>query len=278
MMETTVSTETARVRYAASIVGGDTNDPRILALNWVRPGSRVLEIGCGHGAVTRLLVEKLRCTVVACDFDADCEQDLAGVAERFVCGDIDDEAVLSALGGPFDFILLMDVLEHLPRPAETLQRIRARVAGPTTGFVVTLPNFLVWHVRVPIIMGRFQYEDSGTLDRTHLRFFSPESAQELLREGGLEVADSNTTWNIPLLGPAWVIAHYAEDPQVPGKAMRRFPKLAHLVPSLVRAHRKANALGWTSLLALAAKTVQQSAPAFWTNHIVMLGIPAESAP
>lgn len=269
-MPSTKESSATEVRYAASILQADSNDPRIQGLQWVTPGSRVLEVGCAHGAVTRLMVEKLGCTVVAVDTNPACAASVHGVATRFVCGDIESPEVLAQIRGEYDHILLMDVLEHCPRPERVLETLRA-YAHPKSTFIVTLPNVLVWHVRLPITLGRFEYADSGTLDRTHLRFFSIDSARELLTSSGIDVIDSKTTWNIPFLGQAWLYAQLAEDPHVPAKAIRRFPKAAGIVPALVRSHQFINSLGWLKLLNRSAQVIRRVAPTLWTNHVVMLG-------
>jgi len=105
----------------------------------------------------------------------------------------------------------MDVLEHLPRPERTIRALLDSVASRAE-FIVTLPNFVVWHVRLPILFGQFAYQLSGTLDRTHLRFYGLESAAQMLVDGGLQVFASDATWSIPLLGEAWSLAKFADDP------------------------------------------------------------------
>jgi hypothetical protein len=55
--------------------------------------------------------------------------------------------------------------------------------------LVLLPNVACWRIRKALfIAGAFAYEDTGILDRTHLRFFTVDSAHALLEASGYRVA------------------------------------------------------------------------------------------
>ncbi len=44
--------------------------------------------------------------------------------------------------------------------------------APGGRVLVSVPNVAVWNVRFGLLFGRFEYTPTGTLDRTHLRFFT----------------------------------------------------------------------------------------------------------
>jgi hypothetical protein len=54
-------------------------------------------------------------------------------------------------------------------------------------------------VRFAHLFGRWQYEETGVLDRTHLRFFTRRSARWLIDQVGLEIV--KTTYNPGLIRP-----------------------------------------------------------------------------
>jgi O-antigen biosynthesis protein len=86
-------------------------------------------------------------------------------------------------------VLLGDVLEHLRDPLASLRQA-VRKLKPS-GFIVTsLPNVAHGDVRLSLMQGRFRYADVGLLDRTHIKFFTLETARELITEAGLFVADT----------------------------------------------------------------------------------------
>lgn len=150
------------------------------------PGSRVLEIGASTGYFSQLLKEK-GCDVTAIELDEGAASDASGVVDRMVVGDVEDPAVLERAEGPFDVVLLMHVLEHLVDPWRVLRGLRREIA-PGGRVLVLLPNVAAWTVRKDLFFkGRFEYTDVGLLDRTHLRFFTLESARDLLEDTGYEI-------------------------------------------------------------------------------------------
>jgi hypothetical protein len=54
--------------------------------------------------------------------------------------------------------------------------------------VASIPNARHYRVSFGLLFGgRWRYEESGVLDRTHLRFFVRETAVALVESGGLRV-------------------------------------------------------------------------------------------
>jgi 2-polyprenyl-3-methyl-5-hydroxy-6-metoxy-1,4-benzoquinol methylase len=111
---------------------------------------------------------------------------LQGVYERYVIGD--GESALDQLAGErYDCIVLADVLEHLVDPWSLLGRARQMLA-PGGCVVASIPNVrnigLIFNL---LARGRWRYEDSGLLDRTHLRFFTRTEIHELYASAGLVI-------------------------------------------------------------------------------------------
>ena len=108
--------------------------------------------------------------------------------------DLDHEP-LDASG--FDVVVFADVLEHLRDHGSVLQS--ARGAGRA---IVSLPNIGNWTARPLIVAGRFPLEGYGLFDRTHLRFFTRESAKELLTANGWTLTGRNVVPGpLPFRGP-----------------------------------------------------------------------------
>ena len=80
----------------------------------------------------------------------------------------------------YDAIIFADVLEHLPWPEQALKKYLPLLKRGGS-VIVSLPNVGLWSVRLSLLLGRFEYEDTGVLDRTHLRFFTRRSAIALLK-------------------------------------------------------------------------------------------------
>jgi 2-polyprenyl-3-methyl-5-hydroxy-6-metoxy-1,4-benzoquinol methylase len=86
----------------------------------------------------------------------------------------------------FDVIVFADVLEHLRQPDKVLLNLRKYLRAD--GFMVaSLPNIARIDIRLKLILGRFDYGDSGILDKTHLKFFTLSSAKKLFTENGFMI-------------------------------------------------------------------------------------------
>jgi SAM-dependent methyltransferase len=168
--------------------GAPVSVEKALVLARVPPEARVLEVGAHTGYFTSLLHER-GCRVTALEADPRAAAHAAPWAERVVTGDVEDPAVRARLDGPFDRVLFMHVLEHLVDPWAVLRAARALVA-PGGRLIALLPNVACWRVRKALFFrGTFEYEETGILDRTHLRFFTVDSGRALLEASGWRVAD-----------------------------------------------------------------------------------------
>lgn len=234
----------------------------------------MLEVGCGHGAVTRELVDRLRCRVTAVDIDRSCRPHVQQSGAAFVHGDVTSREVLDQLDDDYDFVLAMDVLEHLADPVAALKALSEHASDDAL-FIITLPNVAVWHVRLPFLTGRWDYTDGGTLDRTHLRFFTPRSAVEMVVEAGFDVCHVDYSWNVPVLAKlcstAALCQSYLNGTLLePGRQKRRLSTLEH---SVIVLHRMANALGWLRGLNRLGRRVARSSPSLWRNHVLISARP-----
>lgn len=147
---------------------------------------RVLDIGCGTGHTARLLAER-GCSVVGVELDEAAAVMAAAWCEKVVVCDLDVTDLRDKLDGDtFDTIVAADVLEHLRDPVAVLRTL-APLLRPGGRVLVSVPNVAHGSVRLALMTGRFDYNDIGILDRTHLRFFTVHSVQELFAAAGYAV-------------------------------------------------------------------------------------------
>lgn len=157
-------------------------------LSAVGPKTRVLDVGCATGIVTRALKERLGCGVTAVDVSDAMAQEAARYADEVVVGDISRAETREKLTGPFDCILFADVLEHLADPWETLRWAKTMLSS--SGCVLaSIPNVAYYRVRLRLLAGRFEYTKFGILDDTHLRFFTLKTAKRLFIDSGYAVSE-----------------------------------------------------------------------------------------
>ena len=147
----------------------------------------VLEVGCAEGRTGAVLKAEGRARWVAGIELMDVAANQArSVLDQVLSGNIEN-MVLPFAEGQFDVIILADVLEHLVDPWSTLHHLKFYLK--TNGlFIVSLPNVRNWRVLMPLLFnGKWEYQDEGIMDRTHLRFFTRTGMIDLLRVCGFEI-------------------------------------------------------------------------------------------
>ena len=153
-------------------------------------GLALLDMGFGTGELARRV--RPRCRYLAgIDSDAEAARAAGDLFDEVHVGDL-AEGLVRPFARPFDVIVAGDILEHLPRPEELMEPIRALLA-PGGRLLLSLPNVANVTTRLALLAGRFDYTDRGILDRTHLRFFTRESARALLRTSGFRIVGEWTT-------------------------------------------------------------------------------------
>lgn len=152
-------------------------------------GLKVLDLGCGGGFVGE---ELKRRGVAAVVHGVEIDPGAAAAAEtrldRVWVADLDG-ARIDFVDPPYDAVIAADVLEHVRHPERVLGEI-VGLLQPGGTLVASVPNIRFVRVVAPLVLrGRFEYAESGVLDRTHLRFFTRSSLLALLRDGGLVVEE-----------------------------------------------------------------------------------------
>ena len=202
-------------RLSLKTMNPDDSHGKMLGL--IEPGSLVLETGCANGRFSAVLTE-IDCRVVGIEIDPQAAEQAKEFCANVIVGDLETEETWAQIPGGFDTIIFGDVLEHLVRPWRVLRALRDRLK-PGGSIIVSIPNIAHWDTRIGLLRGRFDYQENGLLDATHLRFFTRRTAYELLRECGYRIVDRDDSLRLPM----WVYSV---------RLVRRFaPKL---LPLLVR--------------------------------------------
>ena len=145
--------------------------------------SRVLDLGSGTGAVGAALKEK-ECYVVGCDI---VRGGLVEKFDHFFLADL-DRGIPDMKNERFDFILALDVVEHLRSPEDFLDQLRNFAAGsPDTQVIISTGNIAFFAMRLSLLLGRFEYGKRGILDRTHTRLFTLATFRRMLVTAGFDV-------------------------------------------------------------------------------------------
>ena len=153
-------------------------------VRWVAPGARVLDLGCAGGYVGAMLRRRRGCRVTGVD-----KFPLAPGVEldRFVQHDLNDGFPPVDVG-EYDYVLLLDVVEHLASPEAFVDQLRdALSVTPSTRLLVSTANIGFVVNRLMLLVGQFNYGKRGILDLTHTRLFTFASFRRLFEQAGFRV-------------------------------------------------------------------------------------------
>lgn len=216
----------SRPEYDISSTAPHWADAQMVRL--IGTGKKVLEIGCASGHFGKYLKMKAGCKVWAVELDERLAEAARPHYEKILVGDVQEKKILDLLEAvKFDVILCSNVLEHLAAPLPVLLRLRDFLESEGY-FVIALPNVAHWSIRMKLLMGDFEYTETGILDDTHVRFFTRKTAMELLINAGLKIEVSSFDWDngipklnglisrIPKAGEAFLKWFYSLSPALFG--------------------------------------------------------------
>lgn len=141
----------------------------------------LLEVGCGRGVTGAMLQELLDCSVTGVELNAAVAEEARGRLHRVVTGDV----AKVDLGGRFDVILALELVEHLPSPEPVLRRLGS-LLRPGGRIVLSVPNVGHHSVVMDLLQGRWDYLPIGLLCYTHLRFFTRRTLEDWLQRTGFD--------------------------------------------------------------------------------------------
>lgn len=153
-------------------------------------GKRVLELGSGLGQNLQALAQGNRLQGVEALDEAARLAQASGVPT--LKADLERDR-LAWEDGTWDWILMLDVLEHLVAP-ERLLREAARLLAPGGHVVINVPNCFDWRCRWRLLRGEGidsarHFPAQPVWRYPHLRFFRHRDLLDLLRSVGLEIAE-----------------------------------------------------------------------------------------
>jgi len=173
----------------------NTGNQELLKLVSRLPPGRALDCGCGAGDNARALSSR-GWDVVGITISSREQAE----ASRY-CSHVHIYNLESGLSpdvtGEFELVVFSHVLEHVRNPDRILQDVR-KVLVKGGRIVVALPNILYWKCRLQFVAGRFEYEESGLMDNTHVHFYTFESGKRLLESNGFQLIESTVEGSFPL--------------------------------------------------------------------------------
>jgi 2-polyprenyl-3-methyl-5-hydroxy-6-metoxy-1,4-benzoquinol methylase len=190
------------IGFAEAPVYSNAGNPALLDL--LGAARRVLDVGCGAGDNAALLRARDATVRVVGITHSPAEAALAAAhLERCHVFDIESawpaEPLAELTAARFDALVFSHVLEHLREPSRVLARF-SQLLAPGGSVLIAVPNVLGWRQRLRFLSGRFEYQASGVLDATHLRFFTYFTAADYLLADcpELRLVARRVTGSVPL--------------------------------------------------------------------------------
>lgn len=160
-----------------------------LISEWIRPGSHVIDLGCGEGTLLAHLHHHHDVTGYGLEID---EDEIAAAIARgvnVIQGDV-DEGLQEYASGSFDYVIMTQALQALQRPDLAISEM-LRV-GHTA--IVTFPNFGHWRARLDVLAGRMPLTRSMPdhwYDSENIHLCTVHDFERLCRDNGWRIARRN---------------------------------------------------------------------------------------
>lgn len=154
---------------------------------------KILDMGCAQGYLAKELKLKGH-EIIGIEIDPRAASEAKKFCKKIFIGDLD--IIKPKLEHDFDLIIFGDVLEHLKNPNEILKYYLQFLNQD--GFVIaSTSNIANIYIRLNLLLGKFNYENRGILDKTHLHLYTLKTFKQLLKKSKLKIIKTDVA-PIPL--------------------------------------------------------------------------------
>ena len=158
-----------------------------IAFKKIKENSKILSIGCGNADLEKELIERKNCIVDGLD-----SFDVKGLnfLNSFKVINYDKEIFELDFKG-YDYILFLDVIEHLKKPEEFMNSLNNKMSFfPDQKLIISTPNIANIFIRLSLLIGNFNYGKRGILDKTHTRLFTLSSFKKIILENNFLIKET----------------------------------------------------------------------------------------
>ena len=188
-------------------------DLQIIA-DMVAPSKRVLDVGCGDGALLTLLAAQRGADARGIELSQRGVNDCVAKGLPVIQGDADTD-LAAYPDGAFDYVILSQTLQATHRPRDVLEHM-LRIGRHA---IVSFPNFGHWRIRSQVaLLGRMPVTENlshSWFDTPNIHFCTLRDFVELTRAMNVEiersVALNRTGARIGVNAPWWVWNIFGEQ-------------------------------------------------------------------
>ena len=158
-----------------------------LICEWIAPGARILDLGCGDGALLAHLARTQRVSGYGLEIDDANVAACVAAGVNVIQADL-DEGLAAFATGSFDYVVMSEALQALVRPDLALAEM-LRVGREA---IVTFPNFGHWRVRSALLRGRMPLTPSlpsQWFDSENIHLCTVADFEDLCRASGWQVLE-----------------------------------------------------------------------------------------
>lgn len=171
-------------------------------LNWVKQGSRVLDLGCGDGELLAALIEHKAVSGLGLDIDP---ENLIAAVDKGLC--VVQQNMEDGLSNfntkSFDVVIIAFSLQVLTRPHNVLER----VVDIGSEAIVSFPNFGHWRSRLSLLLsGRMPKTKAlpySWFDTPNIHFCTVADFEQLCDQLQIEIIERKTSGSGHTLAKLW---------------------------------------------------------------------------
>jgi 2-polyprenyl-3-methyl-5-hydroxy-6-metoxy-1,4-benzoquinol methylase len=171
--------------YADSEFADDPNTPWYKVLDLITGKSKVLDIGCSSGNFGEVIINRKGAIVDGIELDKK-DVEIAKKKLRKVLNLNVETDELNKLDKDYDFIYFGDVIEHLVYPSKALKKVKKNL-GENGAVIFSIPNMAHISVRLMLLAGKFEYGNTGLLDKTHLHYYDKTEIERVFSDAGYSI-------------------------------------------------------------------------------------------
>lgn len=163
----------------------------------IAPGSKVLDLGVGDGAILKYLVDTRGVEGYGLDISPKAVEFCRSIGLNVDLADI-NKPIGADIGGHYDAIIMSEIIEHIPDPERLLDSLRDHADL----LIVSVPNTGYHQHRLRLLLGRFPLQWIVTPGE-HLRFWTVTDFRWWARQMGFRIVHEEAYRGTPILRKLW---------------------------------------------------------------------------